>query len=253
MTSGLQTVSRTAAILRALIAHRTGLTLSELAAVVDLPISSVHRLVAALDEEGLLRAQPRGRIFLGPLITQLAPEDEAVLMPEVRDAMRALSAAVQETVDVAVLDGNAIRFVAQTAAGGLLRAVSSVGVRFPLHCTGSGKVFLARMGRAEAGALLPARLPRMTAHSLTSRRELWRELDEVRATGIGFDREEHHLGIASLATLMVDSCGTTLALSVVVPALRFYEREPELAKAVRAVATAAERRAVSGQRKSLAV
>lgn len=246
-------MGRTAAVLRALIAHRGGLTLSELAAIAGLPVSSVHRLVAALDEEGLVRAQPRGRIFLGPLITQAAPEGETVLAREVREAMLALSTAVEETVDVSVLDGDTIRFVAQTPAGGRLRAVSSVGVRFPLHCTGSGKAFLARMGRAEASALLPARLPRLTAHSITSRRALWRELDEVRATGLGFDREEHHLGIASVGTLLTGGDGATIALSVVAPSVRFYGREPELARALLAVAAAAERRAASGARKSAAV
>jgi DNA-binding IclR family transcriptional regulator len=246
-------VSRTAAVLRALMVHRDGLTLSGLAADVGLPVSSVHRLVAALDDEGLVRAQPRGKIFLGPLITQLPPEGEARVSPEVRKAMRVLWAAVDETVDVAVLEGDAIRFIAQKPAGGRLRAVSSVGVRFPLHCTGSGKAFLARMGREQASALLPRRLPRLTAHSLTSRRALWRELNEVRGSGIAFDREEHHLGIASVATVMSDAAGTDVALSVVVPAARFYGREQHLAAAVLSANAVAERRPVSVRRKSASV
>jgi DNA-binding IclR family transcriptional regulator len=253
MSGGLQTVGRTAAVLRALIAHPEGLTLSELAAAVALPVSSVHRLVTALDAEGLVRAQPRGRIFLGPLITQRPAEDEAVLAPEVREAVRALSAATQETVDVAVLDGDAIRFVAQAPGGGRLRAVSSVGVRLPLHCTGMGKAFLSRMDRAEASARLPRRLPRLTAHGLTSRRALWRELEDVRATGVGFDREEHHLGIAAAATLVDDSAGTTVALGLVVPAVRFHGREERLVAALLAVAGAAQRRANSAARKSAPV
>lgn len=248
--SRLQTVGRTAAVLRALIAHRAGLTLSELAAVIGLPVSSLHRLVVALDEEGLVRAQPRGRIFLGPLITQMAAEGAATLAGEVRDAVRALASSVNETVDVAVLDGDALRFVAQTPGAGRLRAVSCVGVRFPLHCTGSGKAFLARMGRQQASALLPTRLPALTAHTLTSRRALWRELDEVRSTGVGFDREEHHLGIASLAAVVTDSRGTDIAISVVAPAVRFYDRERQLADGVLAAVAIVERRANSARRKS---
>jgi DNA-binding IclR family transcriptional regulator len=223
-------------------AHRAGLTLSELAAAVGLPVSSVHRLITALDEEGLVRAQPRGRIFLGPLITQIAREGEVLVGDDVGEVMRALSVRVQETVDVAVLDGSSIRFVAQATVGERFRAVSSVGVRFPLYCTGSGKAFLARLGRERASALLPKRLRRLTARTITSRRALWRELEEVKASGVGFDREEHRMGIASLATLVTDSTATTMAISVVLPARRFYEREAELATAVLAAAAGLRRR-----------
>jgi DNA-binding IclR family transcriptional regulator len=243
-------VTRTADVLRALTAARGGLTLSELAAAVALPASSVHRLVAALDEEGLVRAQPRGRIFLGPLITQRPSEGEVVPANEVREMMRGLSCNLQETVDVAILDGSSIRFVAQSTVGERFRAVSAVGVRFPLYCTSSGKAFLARMGRDRAAVLLPGRLKRHTARTMTSRRALWRELEEVRRYGVGFDREEHRMGIASLATLVTDSCGLTVAISVVTPAVRFYDREEELSAAVLAAAAAVRQRLVSAGRKS---
>lgn len=250
---GLRAISRAAMVLRALGAHRSGLTLSELADVTALPMSTCHRLVAALDQEGLVLAQPRGRIFLGPAMTQHSVAGQTLLAPEIRHAMQMLSSQLDETVDVAVLDGHAICFIAQSRAGERLRPVSSVGVRFPLHCTGSGKAFLASMGRSRAAALLPTRLPRLTAHSVTSRRALWRELADVQSTGVGFDREEHHLGIASLATLIPDSHGRTVAMSVVVPAVRFCGRESDLAAALLSTSALARQHATSARRNSAPV
>jgi DNA-binding IclR family transcriptional regulator len=241
----LQSVARTAAVLRALAGHREGLTLSVLAAEVGLPLSSTHRLVAALDEEDLVRWQPRGRIFLGPLVTQIARAGEPVVGGDVHDVMRALARRTQETVDLSLMDGDGIRFVAQCEGEGetALRAVSSVGVRFPLHCTGAGKAFLARMRWTDANALLPRRLPRMTAHTLTQRQALRRELDATWRTGLGYDREEHHLGICSVAAIVADVRATPVAVSLVVPAARFAAREPELVAALRETVAAHAMRA----------
>ena len=243
--SGLQSVARTARVLRALARHREGLTLSELATETGLPLSSTHRLVAALDDEQFVRWQPRGRIFLGPLVTQVARAGEAIVGADVHVLMRVLAKRTQETVDLSLLDGDAIRFVAQYEGEGALRAVSSVGVRFPLHCTGSGQAFLARMSWREANALLPRRLPRLTAHTTTQRRALRRELDAVRRTGLGFDREEHHLGICSVAAVVTDMRATPVAVSLVVPALRYAEREAELVAALRETVAAHDSRAGS--------
>ncbi len=249
-SGGVRTIARAAKVLRALSDAPDGLTLSELSGSVELPVSTVHRLISALDDEGLVRAQPRGRIFLGPLMMDTSRGFETALDEEVNHVMRDLSAALQETVDVAVLDGAWLRFVAQCSASGTLRAVSSVGVVFPLHCTGSGKAFLARMSRREAASLLPKRLSRLTSRTITSRRTLWGELDEVRVTGIGFDREEHHMGIASVATVVPDARGADLAISVVVPAARFYRREEVLVARLRRAADEVRRRNVSARRKS---
>jgi DNA-binding IclR family transcriptional regulator len=232
-TAGLQQVARAASVLRALAGHREGLTLSALASATGLPLSSTHRLVAALDEEQLVRWQPRGRIFLGPFVTQIARAGEPIVGPDVHALMRVLAQRTQETVDLSLLDGDAIRFVAQYEGEWSLRAVSSVGVRFPLHCTGSGKAFLAGMSWSEATALLPRRLPRLTGHTTTQRRALRQELDEVRRTGLGFDREEHHLGICSIGTVVSDMRGTPVAISLVVPADRYAARETELVATLR--------------------
>jgi DNA-binding IclR family transcriptional regulator len=101
------------------------------------------------------------------------------------------------------------------------------------------------MARGEARARLPRRLPRLTAHTITSLRALWTELDRVRATGVGYDREEHHLGISSVSGLVTDAHGTTVAIAIVVPAARFAGREAELAGALRAAVRRHDERAAN--------
>ena len=65
--SGIQVIARAAAVLRSLEREPDGLSLGDIAARVDLPRSTIQRIVAALVEEQLLMsASLKARVKLGP-------------------------------------------------------------------------------------------------------------------------------------------------------------------------------------------
>src|ERR1700688_1979974 len=71
--SQVQVIARAAAILRALEDEAAGLSLGQIAQRVNLPRSTVQRIVAALEaEKFLIAASPTGRVRLGPTILRLA-------------------------------------------------------------------------------------------------------------------------------------------------------------------------------------
>jgi DNA-binding IclR family transcriptional regulator len=144
----------------------------------------------------------------------------------------ALSAELQETVDLSVLEGNVVRFIDQVASPRLLRAVSSVGAVFPLHCSANGKAVLAALPEDDALALLPAKLEPNTERTVTSRAALLRELDEIRRTGYAYDREEHHEGISALGVALRDPLGPLVAISVPIPTQRFASVESHAIRAL---------------------
>ena len=228
---GVQVIARAADILRTLDEVPTGLSLSEIAERVRLAKSTVHRLVVALEAEGfVISASPNGRVRLGPGLAVLAAAATGDLVGHLRPHLVDLSTSLKETVDLAVLDGDRVLFIDQIAAPRRLRAVSAIGARFPLHCTANGKALLAELSREEARRLLPARLPARTPATITSRTRLWQELDEVRRTGVAYDREEHALGICAVGATVRDRLGNLVAITVVVPAQRFTGNERRLAE-----------------------
>lgn len=240
---GVQSIARAGRLLRALEAAPGGLPLVELAAAVELPKSTVHRLVGALADEGLVAAGPGGHVTLGPLLERLALATRLTLPERVRPALEQLHAELQETVDLAVLDGGELRFVDQLPAPHRLRAVSAVGDAFPLHCTANGKALLAALPRERALALLPPRLPRLTPATIAARAALLDELDDIAAAGgLAFDREEHTEGICAAGAPVRDASGAPVAVvSVPVPTPRFARQERRLARALPAAAAAASR------------
>ena len=135
--------------------------------------------------------------------------------------MRRLADDVEETVDVAVLDGPQVRFIDHLPGSHRLRAVSSIGAAFPLHCSANGKALLAALPREQAERLLPRRLEALTPKTITSRARLWEELDTVSASGVAFDREEHTEGISAVGTAVRDAATVIAAITVVAPTQRF--------------------------------
>jgi DNA-binding IclR family transcriptional regulator len=110
-----------------------------------------------------------------------------------------------------------------------LLAVSSVGESFPLHCTANGKAFLAGLPPQDLARALAGGLVALTPRTITDPAALAKELDRVREDGIAYDREEHAEGICAVGLVLR---GLAVAVSVPLPAQRFYGREAELRDAL---------------------
>ncbi len=236
--NGIQVVARVADVLRALADAPEGLSLSELAHAVTMPKSTVHRLVSALESEEFVTPARAGKLHLGHGIARLGAATRAGIRDQIRPYLLRLHQELEETVDLSVNEMSSARFIDHIPAPHRLRAVSAVGAAFPLHCTANGKALLAGMPEEQVAAMLPARLAALTPNTITSRKELWEELETVRAEGVAYDREEHTLGICAVGAVVSDPYGAVAAISVPVPAQRFLGNEPELARVLREVCRA---------------
>lgn len=235
-TGGVQAIARAALVLRALERAPEGTGLADLAATVELPKSTVHRLLAALAAEGLVELGPEGTARLGSGLVRLGAATRRGLRFRLAPVMLRLRRDLDETVDLAILEGDAVTFVEQFPAPHRLRAVSGVGTSFPAHCTANGKALLAALADEEVELLLPSRLERFTERTITSRSELLAELAEVRERGVAFDIEEHTEGICAIGAAVADPAGPAGAISVPIPTQRFADRRDEYAGLVGAAA-----------------
>ncbi len=226
--NGIQVVARVADVLRALEQAPDGLSLSELALAVGMAKSTVHRLVSALEAEDFVTPAGAGKIHLGRGIARLGAATRGGIRDQVRPFLMRLHQELEETVDLSVLDGSMVRFIDHIPAPHRLRAVSAVGAAFPLYCTANGKAFLAAMPEEQASAILPARLPALTRQTITARKDLWAELERIKADRVAYDREEHTDGICAAGAIIRDPYGPVAAISVPVPAQRFIANEKTL-------------------------
>lgn len=232
-SSGIQVIARAAEMLRALQSAPGGLTQTDIAERLGLARSTVHRILGALEEEGLVAStRTRGAYRLGPEIARMAETIRRETLGRIHPHLQKLSRELGETVDLSILDSDRVTFLDQVVAPQRLRAVSAVGESFPLHACAPGKEMLAVMPPATLATLLPARLPRLTPNTITTRAALRTELDRVRDSGVGYDREEHTEGICAVGAVIDPGDPTPMAVSVPMPAQRFHGREPHLAAAL---------------------
>lgn len=220
---GVQVIARAAEICRELATAVDGLTTAELVDRLHLSRPTVYRILRALMDEDFVRQVGTGRYAIGPAFLVIAGSTYGGLRHHLRPFMKDLSNELGETIDLAMLDGGEALFVDQFVAVRGLRVVAHMGARLPLHCTASGKALLAVLERDAIDRELPKKLHGYTPNTVTNRRALLRELDDVRRAGIAYDHEEYVMGVCAVATPVHDAVGAVGALTVEIPALSLRE------------------------------
>lgn len=201
------------------------MSLADLAADMGLPKATAHRLCAQLLESGFLARDVDERCFvIGPALRRLALD--ALNHDSVRGLRHAvlaeLVAEVGETCNFTTLDGASVLYLDRVEAPWPWRLTMDVGTHVPLHCTASGKLFLALMPPARREALITQLpLPKVTANSITSVQELRSECEQVAASGYAVDREEFIPGLIAVAVPVYDGQGQArAAVAVHAPSAR---------------------------------
>ena len=213
----IQSVDRAIRALTALQGGRR-LSLSELAARLDLAPSTTHGIVRTLVEHGMV-VQERGssRYQLGPAVLRLGNvyldtlELRSRTIPWAEDLAKRTGLAVR--TGVLLVDDVVIIHHEPRPDGS--RQMPEVGIVIPVHASALGKAMLAFLPD-EAKRVMSGTLRSMTGETLTTPASLGAHLDEVRSTGIATEQEEAVIGESSVASPVFDSWGTAIgAIGVV--------------------------------------
>jgi DNA-binding IclR family transcriptional regulator len=236
----MSSIAKVFQVLETVVAHQDrGLAYSEVVARTGLPKASTHRALKALVQMEYLHFDAEAGRYFGDL--KLASLGSAVtshfdLKGYVRPFLVSLQAATGHTCNLGVLSGDAGVYLDKVEASEAfgIKLYSAIGKRFPLHCTGMGKVLLAGMRPAERRKLLARKLEAFTPHTLTDSAALARELREVQRCGYALDRQEITRGIVCVAAPIRNGEGATIgAISVAFPA--YIDEERGIKTEIRAV------------------
>lgn len=201
------------------------LPLADLAARLSLPKGTVHRICAQLLASGFLARGLDDRSFsVGPALRRLAFDtlNHGVVRGLRHEVLSELMRQVGETCNFTTLDGVQVLYLDRVEAQWPLRLTLDVGSHVPLHCTASGKLFLAWKPRRERDALIDRiTLTRMTANTLTEPGALRAECDAIAKLGYSRDREEFIAGLIAVAVPVFDQAGEVrAAIAVHAPTAR---------------------------------
>ena len=203
------TILRGLIVLEKVVKAQRPISATELIEELGLPKPTVNRILQQLEEEGLLQREPVKRRYLpGPRAREMAIgviSNKALGAPR-HAILQALSEEIGETCNCTMLDGNEIIYFDRVETNWPFRIQLPVGSRLPLHCTASGKLFLAYMSSAQRKRLITAApLPRHTEKTITDPDELLKDLKNVEETGVGVDNEENVAGMVALAVPVLNA------------------------------------------------
>lgn len=232
--SGVQSVDRAISVLE-LLARAGWSGVTDIAAVLGVHKSTAWRLVATLEARGLVaQHEDTGKYHLGFGLVHLA---RAVtvgfdLKRRARPMAERLADQTDETVVVAVLDGDGVVNIDQIIPQSGVVSMSWMGRRTPLHCSANGKALLAFLPDEQREEFLAAPHEHFTPHTVVDRGELEAQLAAVRRDGYATALEELEEGLNAVAAPIVAADGELLgALSISAPAWRMpADRVPELGK-----------------------
>jgi IclR family transcriptional regulator, pca regulon regulatory protein len=119
---------------------------------------------------------------------------------------------LNESVSLAVLDGEDVLFIARAPAAHIVSTGVSVGGHLPVFCSATGRVLLSGMERSQVADVIGnKRYPRRTPKTLTSPAAIVREICTAGKKGYALSDEELELGMRSLAVPVHGADGSVVA------------------------------------------
>jgi DNA-binding IclR family transcriptional regulator len=211
--SSVRSVERAIAILDLLAAGgwKTG---ADVARGLQVHRSTALRLLGTLERHALVeRDQRTARYRLGRRLPQLASvvTGEFDLRYIARPVCEQLAAATGETATFELLIEDDIVPIEQVTASTSVVTINWLGRRYPVHCTASGKAFLAFGPPAVRERLLKRRLEKVTPRTVTERSELEAQLESARRAGVARTHEELEMGLDAIAAPVFGPDGEMVA------------------------------------------
>jgi IclR family acetate operon transcriptional repressor len=228
----IRAVDRVLDVLDVLHARTRATSLSEIARAAGLARSSAFRYLATLERRGYVERDGSDGYRLGPAFPARARRLNIAtvgrsLLEELRDRF-------QETINLGVLDGNAVAYLDIVESPMAIRFAARPGDRNAIHSTALGKALAAQLRDDDVRRILAAEgMAPMTPRTITDEDDYLREIAGVRRRGFALDSGENEEGGGCVA-VAVPGAGVPAAISLSAPAGRLSaERIEEVVAALR--------------------
>ena len=227
-SSLVQSVERATSILKSFSSNEPELGVGEISRRVGIPKSTVFRLLATLEEGGLISQNPDTglyRLGIGLLVLANNAMVSTDLQRVARPYLRLLASELNETVTLTVLDGHdVVNLELFASTERLIMRVGWIGRRMPIHATSSGKAIIAFKSEEGQKNILPSVLQKFTSHTITDHEKLKTELRQVREKNYAIALEEMEYGLSAVSAPIRNYEGQVMAcVSVSGPSNRLTE------------------------------
>ncbi|KVD05228.1 IclR family transcriptional regulator [Burkholderia ubonensis] len=215
----------------------------ELSKLLNMPKSSVQRVLMTFQEAGWLRqaGTEMTRWEIGARVVGVRPNalKGGALQKAARQSMQDLCDLVNETVHLSIPDGTtAMVLIEETECRQVVRTAYSIGSVSPFHATANGLAVLAHMNDGQIDEVLGRELPKYSENTITDPVLIRAELARIRERGYSVNLGQYRHQIYAIGAPVFDSNGVVVAsVCFSMPGSRFdSDKIDEWGHAVRSAA-----------------
>ncbi|MEX3744523.1 IclR family transcriptional regulator [Lysinibacillus xylanilyticus] len=183
-------------------ASESSLSISELAAKCDLPLSTLHRILKAMIKEGMIEQDDQTKQYrLGTIWMELGLQvyDTMDYISKIRPELERLAREVEESVYLSKPAGlDTIIIERIDSAANPIRIYDQLGIRIPMHIGAANKTILATMPVSQAREIIEQLLPHEEIPELEA------QLDQIRLQGFAISHGERTAGTSSIAVSILN-------------------------------------------------
>lgn len=198
---------------------------TELAQHLDMAKSTVHDHLNSLERTGyVVKTNGTYRIGLGLLEFGGYARRQKRIYAAARPEIRSLADQTGEIASLQVTENGLGMYVTTLRGEQAVEISIHTGTYVPLTTTAGGKAILAELAPDRVESIIDEHgLPERTEHTITERRELLSDLEEIRNQGYAVDNQESFEGIRCIAASVTTKSGDPLgAVSVAGPKNRLH-------------------------------
>ena len=226
----IKSLQKSLKILKAIINADQELGISELHQICGFNQSTIHHSLKTLKIEGFVSQNKQTRKYtvglelVKPMIKQNKPD---LYIHRAYPILEEMVAQVGETTSLFIKRENKAICIIGKESPHTLRASLRIGRRIPLHCTATGKVFLAYMEDSQVNEIIyRVGLGRYMPNSITSPEVLFKELKKVRSCGYAVELEEFEDMVNAIGVPVFGSNGDVLfVVTVIAPMTRLPKED----------------------------
>ncbi|MDH5356042.1 MAG: IclR family transcriptional regulator [Gammaproteobacteria bacterium] len=220
------TIHRVLDILDTIAAAGKPISATEINETLNLPKATAHRLCAELEDRGYLLKKINGKSYMpGNRLHEMAVGvlANSAFSTRRHAILEALSRKVGETCNIAYPDGLNMAYSDRVETQHPLKLNFSIDTRVPLHCTASGKLFLASMPQKKRKAVIDhLDLHAHTRNTITDPRKILHETEQIRSTNLSIDNQEYFDGMIAIGVPITDKAGRFYSsVAIQAPVFRF--------------------------------
>lgn len=217
-------------ILETLASNPEGLTLTQIAEIINSPKSTILPIIHTMANRKFIFFNEKTYTYtigISSFCVGSSYTSNMNALQFIKSEMEYVVKKTDEICQMGILDGGEVLYVAKVDSTNPIRILSSVGKKLPAYCTALGKAMLFNYSKEELNNLYPEGFKAYTKNTITDFDILYKQLEEIKQTKVATEYGEVNEDSSCISVPLINNNKIIAAISVSTPSFRLTQEKSE--------------------------